>query len=96
MKKHRNIIKVITVISIIITAVSAASDFLIRTYIAHRFKAKISPHSSIGIIGGADGPTSIFVAGDSSHHLITILFGLLSVAGAMYLVLSRKSRKKDV
>ncbi len=44
---------------------------------------------SIGIIGGADGPTAIFVAGNSSG-IYLLLFGILVVAIAVFLWFKRK------
>ena len=44
-------------------------------------RAKIKGASSVGIIGGADGPTAIFVAGkvDDGFSLGIILLGIILV-----------------
>lgn len=50
-----------------LTIIIAMSDFILKQFIKLAFKVDISGNeaASIGIIGGADGPTSIFLT--SSH-----------------------------
>lgn len=48
--------------------------------------------SSIGIIGGADGPTAIFVTSRfSGEHIVTALLMIVGIWG--FLWLSRKGKK---
>ena len=49
---------------------AAAQIGIFVTYIAARFSGIFTPEQagSIGIIGGADGPTAILVAGPDHHH----------------------------
>ncbi len=52
------------------------------------------PNGSIGIIGGADGPTAIFVATATGVDWDAVLFALLAVAGvAGYWLLGHLKRK---
>lgn len=55
--------------------------------------------SSIGIIGGADGPTSIFIASDSTPNLFLslLLYGLKAVITicALTHTLIRRRKHKD-
>ena len=49
---------------------------------------------SIGIIGGADGPTQVFVTNNAgSHTTIWLLAAVLLAAGAAILLLLRRNRK---
>ena len=56
---------------------------------------KINQRISVGIIGGADGPTSVFVAGKVPEGLgiMGILCGILLLGVGLYLVF-RKNRNK--
>ena len=83
----------ITIISGIITLVSIAFNFLMPLYILHKFKVEINNSSAIGIIGGADGPTVIFLSGQTSPHLITIVFALLTMAGIGYLIYIKRLKR---
>ncbi len=46
---------------------------------------------TVGIIGGADGPTSIFIATSPSSYSVTKVFGILTLLGIAYLLIKRKS-----
>ena len=48
--------------------------------------------TTLGIIGGADGPTAIFVTGDTDGHLAAILMvlGGVTLAGAAIAYLKKK------
>ncbi|MFA5528663.1 MAG: hypothetical protein WC996_08640 [Peptostreptococcales bacterium] len=48
--------------------------------------------NSIGIIGGADGPTSIFISGSLGLAIIQIILVLL-IIGVIFFVM-KKSRKQ--
>lgn len=48
---------------------------------------------SIGIIGGADGPTSVFVSSASSSIAEPVLFGLLLIVGLIGLIYLKRIRK---
>jgi oxaloacetate decarboxylase beta subunit len=56
---------------------------------------KINQRVSVGIIGGADGPTSIFVAGKVPEGLgiMGIFCGILLLGVGLYLIF-RKNRNK--
>jgi hypothetical protein len=49
--------------------------------------------NSIAIIGGADGPTSIFISGSPILTIIIIVLILLIVVGVIYKVFKKKSQK---
>jgi Na+-transporting methylmalonyl-CoA/oxaloacetate decarboxylase beta subunit len=94
--EKRKLTKAITIFTItctIITIISAAFNFLLPIYLANRFLIDESNKSSIGIIGGADGPTSIYIANQSSLHLITLVPALLSILGFIYLFIAKKAER---
>lgn len=74
------IVMIFTIISTVITLVSVGFTLLMRRPEA----------SSIGIIGGADGPTAVYVASQLSPHVFTGIAGLISIAGMIYLFFSKK------
>ncbi|MGI6550402.1 MAG: sodium ion-translocating decarboxylase subunit beta [Syntrophomonadales bacterium] len=92
-RKRKKAITILTTISIIITLAGLAFDYVIPKYLTYRFNLDANTGSSIGVIGGADGPTAIFLTGSLSPGITTIVFALLSMAGIVYLVLSRKTRE---
>ncbi|MDR7856729.1 sodium ion-translocating decarboxylase subunit beta [Tissierella sp.] len=92
-QRLRKLITVFTVISILLTIISIGFNCLLPNYLAFKFNFKTEEASSIGIIGGADGPTSIFLAAGQSSFYFTIIFLLLSIVGILYLSLTRKTIK---
>jgi oxaloacetate decarboxylase beta subunit len=56
---------------------------------------KINQRVSVGIIGGADGPTSVFIAGKVPEGLgiMGIFCGILLLGVGLYLIF-RKNRNK--
>ncbi len=56
--------------------------------------AKVKEAAAISIIGGADGPTAIFVAGKIGNGFVigTILVGIILVLGGV--VIYKKIKKK--
>ena len=48
--------------------------------------------SSIGIIGGADGPTTVFITSDPNWLTIYSLIGLIALAGLIALIIYRKKK----
>lgn len=66
---------------------------LVGTYVLHQANVMVIPEAaSVGVIGGADGPTAIFVTTPAWTEGVTL--GLLLIAGiAGYLFLHRRKRK---
>lgn len=88
-KKYNKAIKILTIILLIILigAVFIYANPFIQTSmnIINGSKA-----GSVGIIGGTDGPTTIFVANRVYINPITLIFVLLSIIGILYIVFSVK------
>jgi Na+-transporting methylmalonyl-CoA/oxaloacetate decarboxylase beta subunit len=82
----KKVIVVLTIICVFITFISISLEFLLPLYLSHKFNIDRKDAASIGIIGGADGPTAIYLAG-TSKHMITIIFAVLAVLGVIYLLI---------
>lgn len=53
-----------------------------------------SNSNSIAIIGGADGPTSIFITGNTIISIIILIFILFLIVGAI-IIWKKKGRDND-
>ena len=93
MIKRHKVIKIITIISLIITMISGLVNFVVPLIKFNQFNMNLASASSVGIIGGADGPTSVFIATKVPYHIITIIFGVISVIGVMYLLVHQYLKK---
>lgn len=81
-------IAVITVVSGIIVLYHSLIRYLLPMYLGYMYLDKydkLHQASSIGIIGGADGPTAIYLSNSSDLHLLPV-FVLLFIAGVIYFV----------
>jgi Na+-transporting methylmalonyl-CoA/oxaloacetate decarboxylase beta subunit len=87
----RKIILTVTIITGIVTLLCISFPLIISLYIQHEFKIDVKDASAIGIIGSADGPTSILVSSINSSNLkwifilLTALMLILTAAGTIYL-----------
>ena len=99
MKKEKSIwvkgITVFTILCALIAFIGVFADFLLPLYLSYKFNVNTRDASSIGIIGGADGPTAIFISGQFSFRLLTIIFALLTVLGIVYLVINKYSKNHN-
>lgn len=68
-------------------------DVLLPMYLSFKLNRDVNQASSIGIIGGADGPTSIFIASQPNSYLITSIFVLLTIGGFVVLFFLKRSAK---
>jgi Na+-transporting methylmalonyl-CoA/oxaloacetate decarboxylase beta subunit len=86
-------VMIFTVICGAAAAISLLYEYLLPLYLSYKFKTDLSDASSIGIIGGADGPTTIFVSGSVSPG-VTALFAVLTVIGIVYLIIAKRRDNK--
>jgi len=86
-------ITILTIISVIVTLINLAYDFLLPLYLSYKLQTDLREASSIGIIGGADGPTSIYLSSQQSPHVVTTIFALLSIIGIIYLIFHKRSKR---
>ena len=83
-KRAARAVAILTVITAVITIVSAAYEFLLPMFLSFALHFDAREASSIGIIGGADGPTAIYITGHPPMRIITIVFASLTAAGVLY------------
>jgi hypothetical protein len=88
----RKLIVIITILSLLITTVNALFYLILPALLA--FRKTSAKYSSVGIIGGADGPTSILISNSSLSPVINIFFAVLSAAGILYLLATKRAGKK--
>lgn len=91
--KSKKLVAIFTIITSIITFISLIIRFGVPMYQLYKLHTKVYNADSIGIIGSADGPTSIFVSGTSSANVIIIIFVFLSLSGIVYLIFMKGSKK---
>jgi len=87
-EKKAKVVAIFTVICAFVAFISAFFSLLLPLYLSYKFNIDPGNAGSIGIIGGADGPTAIYVSGSSSH-VFTVFFALLTILGIIYLVIDK-------
>jgi len=91
--KNKKVITVLTITTTLITLISASFNYFLRMYMSYRLNIDSNKAASIGIIGGSDGLTSIFITGIPSSNSVTKIFALLSIIGFAYLIFTKKFQK---
>lgn len=78
--------KVVGIILTVIGIVTAAISLILKV------KGQMSVARSVSIIGGADGPTSIFIAGKigGSSAVIGILVGIVLLTVGIFVIARKK------
>ena len=87
--KSIKVVAIFTVVCALVTLSSMFSNTLLKLYLTYKFKRDFRNASTIGIIGGADGPTAVFVSGDISSPWLTAVFALLTILGIVYLSVAK-------
>ncbi|TZE80683.1 sodium ion-translocating decarboxylase subunit beta [Calorimonas adulescens] len=97
MKKEKimKAIAILTILCGLFTFISVLSSYLLPLYLSYKFNIDTRNAGSIGIIGGADGPTAIYVSGQFSSHLFTAIFALLTILGIIYLVIAKYKKNHN-
>lgn len=95
MKAKRKVILIGTIITGIASLLSIIVPFAAVAYINYKWKidmkASLNDAAAIGIIGRADGPTSILLS-SLNPSIIPLIFILLTAIGIIYLT-KTKSKK---
>ena len=73
-KGLRKAVMIFTVIAMAMTIISISFNSLLTMYLSYKLNNEIGKVSSIGIIGGADGPTAIYLTSQSHPYLFTVIF----------------------
>ncbi|MBU5427587.1 sodium ion-translocating decarboxylase subunit beta [Tissierella pigra] len=89
----QKVVTIITIISIVITIISLGFNLILPKYLAYKLNGELGTVSSIGIIGGADGPTAVYITSQLSPYISTYIFLLVSIVGILYLFFTRKMVK---
>lgn len=99
-KRYLILLTIITAISMICSGFSLWGEQILNVWSLKMTEKKLlSSPESVAIIGGADGPTSIFIATKISNvsalllYIITILFMCITVIS--YIMYFRRHTKKE-
>lgn len=87
MKKEKKV-KVITILTVlcgIFTFISVFSSYLAKLFLFYKYNINVKDAGSVGIIGGADGPTAVFLSGRLPFQFFTAVFGVLTIFGVIYI-----------
>jgi len=93
--KSEKIVSAFTIVCALITLVSVSFDLLLPLYLSYKFNIDARDAGSIGIIGGADGPTTIYLSGQFSLRFFTTIFALLTMLGIIYLVVIKYKKNHN-
>ncbi|GAU79629.1 sodium ion-translocating decarboxylase subunit beta [Fusibacter sp. 3D3] len=87
--------KVVTVISGVFGTLLLMSNWLLKLVLLGAMHADVSKHEagSIGIIGGADGPTAIFIGTKSPEIVKYIIVVILYTITAIGIIKWRKGKE---
>jgi Na+-transporting methylmalonyl-CoA/oxaloacetate decarboxylase beta subunit len=87
-------IGIITILSGLIVMLHVTVFYLLPKLWLYQYSVVESGATSVGIIGSADGPTSILVVSKETPFLIPI-FLILFVAGVIYFIVLKLRRSKS-
>ena len=90
----RKVILCVTVLSAVVCFMILFITYVFPFQFVFKLWYDLPDASAIGIIGAADGPTSIHISRSSNRYWAIIPF-LVTIVGSIYLMISRKSRKKS-
>lgn len=86
------VVMIITIIAGTVIVGAMALNLLIPIYVS--YKLNLEGARAIGIIGGADGPTAIFLTGGLCSNFTIISLGVLTILGIIYLRIHKKKQDK--
>jgi Na+-transporting methylmalonyl-CoA/oxaloacetate decarboxylase beta subunit len=91
LKLDRKVVKIVTILCFIITIFAVSFKYLLRFYLSVKYHFDIKDASSVGIIGGADGPTQIFISGSNAFPWISVISSVFAIVGIVYLTATKKN-----
>jgi Na+-transporting methylmalonyl-CoA/oxaloacetate decarboxylase beta subunit len=94
MKVKRKIIKVVTVLSAGIFMFNLVYYYILPALLFYIFRTNIdiTERNYVGIIGGADGPTSIILTSSPFIYYTIITTMVFNFIGVAYLVITKRKR----
>lgn len=90
-KKHVKAVGILTIVFAVITLARGAYEFLLPIYLTRKYNLETGARE-IGIIGGADGPTAVFVTYRTSPFPYTYVLLLVTLALTVVLFYVKKRR----
>ncbi|AUS96763.1 hypothetical protein CDQ84_05715 [Clostridium thermosuccinogenes] len=94
MINFNKVIKLLTVICALVAVISVFLTYILPLYLSHKFINDVTNSVSVGIIGGADGPTAVYLAERTSSPWFTIVFAVLAILGVIYLLLAKNPENR--
>lgn len=90
----KNIILIITIVSALVCTINLIFEYLLPLYLTHKYNLDVSRNDSAAIIGGADGPTSVFIARRIPRSFpITNILYLVTILGIACQFFIRRFKK---
>lgn len=84
---------ILTLICGLITFICLMFSYILPLFLSHRYDMGVKNANTAGVIGGADGPTSVFVSGGSSFCWFAAAFAVLTLLGIIFLIINKKNNK---
>ncbi|KAF5040091.1 Na+-transporting oxaloacetate decarboxylase beta subunit [anaerobic digester metagenome] len=88
-KMIKKLVMIFTVFCTAAAALGISYQYLLPLYLSYKLNKDLSDASAIGIIGGADGPTTIYLSGSVSPGL-TAVFAVFAAIGIAYLIITKR------
>lgn len=81
----------VLLITILCASIVISREMLLAWYLQHKFKFRIDSREAvaIGIIGGADGPTNIYIVSKLLTPSLLLILKVVAAAGLVFLILTR-------
>ena len=90
----RKIVQVVTGISSIVCIIILVFPHVIQTVLGLNLEIDLADVSAIGVIGAADGVTSIIVGEPNRYLIFAVISMLITIIGSAYLIKTNRNNKK--
>lgn len=88
-------ITIFTIIFGIVALISGFFSFILPHHLSFVVNKTANDAGSVGVIGGADGPTAIFLSGSTSFHWFFAISALLTVLGITYIITTKHKKNHN-
>lgn len=93
MNYKKNVVIIFTAICTIVTIINIGYYLLLPIYLNYKSNIDLNEAETKGIIGAADGPTTIFLARSQSDLLLAFIIAAISIIGIVYLVITKNKKR---
>lgn len=93
--KSTKVITIFTIIFGIMALICGFFSFILPHHLSSFVNKTANDVGSVEVIGGADGPTAIFLSGSTSFHWFFVIFALLTVLGITYIVTTKHKKNHN-